>query len=98
MVYVMVQFYSPGLHVSAVVDWLLEGLLVLSAIPNDTSGQVEQRLVNGPQDPVQGTDGEGNQTGIQNETCLKMSGVECCVQIHPRSDGLTLSVCPFDWG
>lgn len=81
----LVQFYGAGLYASAVVEWLIVGLLVLSATPVDTSGQVEQQLVHGPQDSVQGTEGEENQTGIQRSTCLKKSGVECCVQIKPRS-------------
>ncbi len=54
-----VQFYGAGLHASAVVEWLLVGLVVLSATPVDTSEQVEQQLVHGPRDPVQGTEGGG---------------------------------------
>ncbi len=55
----MVQFCGAGLHASAVVEWLLVGLLVLSATPVDTSEQVEQQLVHGPRDPVQRTEGGG---------------------------------------
>lgn len=90
----MVQFYGACLHASAVVEWLLIGLIVLSATPVDTSGQVEQQLVHGPRDPVQGTEGEENQTGIQKGTYLKKSGVRCCVQIQPRStESLKQSDC-----
>lgn len=71
----MVQFYGAGLYASAVVEWLLVGLLVLSTMPVDTSGQVEQQLVHGPRDTIQATEGEENQNGIQRGTCLKMSFV-----------------------